>query len=772
MKSMVADVSKTLCVRCGGPVQPDRLGGLCVRCVSRVSLGSQRAGLLPAAGAAAPVRLGGYELGAELGRGAMGAVYRARDPGLGRDVALKVILSGQFASEQERRRFLAEAEHAARLDHPGLVPIYQSGETDGRAWFAMKLIEGGTLAEALRAGKFFGGPDRFRTAASLMSRMARAVQHAHERGVLHRDLKPGNVLLDGTGSAHVADFGLARGLGADGSLSAAGSPLGTPAYMSPEAARGAVALTVAADVWSLGAILYELLCGRPPFAGGSVPEMLRAVVEQEPAAPPSDVPRDLATVALHCLKRDPASRYVSAAELADELDRWLRGEPVEARPVGNLGRMILWARRQPLVASLVLALVTSFLLGGLLLVRANRRLSRSLVETRRAELTARTNLHAALLAQVRARRGRGSAPTHADTLAVIREAARIAPTLDTRNEAIVALAARDLASPSPRPVFRELPEAPFALKQACHIDVHPSEPLAVLGTYAGLVFYDVRAGRRVGDLRQAGMPWMTAFFEPDGNGLLYSARNLGIRRAALEIERDGGGAITNVSLGPPQNIGRPIDATLQERQGNGRDWLVALDRNPVYIVRAELWPDGDPSRARTVVQGEPMTWVTASADGRWALSTVFPAMDVRVWDVAGGAALRWLGTTQGLHAAFFPDSRRIISRDRNEFAVWETGSWKKLHAWPSETGGMVSRYRFPSGTGLFSVLQGTDRIEVRRLSDYAEQFTLTPPKPMDLVESVWTPAADRVVTATMSGQVFVWDVEALREALGEFGLAW
>lgn len=286
----------------------------------------------------------------------MGVVYRARQSGLNRIVALKMILSGPFASETERQRFHAEAEAAARLDHPNILPIHEFGERDGRQFYVMRWVDGGALEVGM-------GPQKV---ARLLATVARAVHHAHQRGVLHRDLKPGNILLDHAGEPFIADFGLARRLDDQASLTATGSLLGTPAYMSPEQAAGVRAVTTAADIWSLGAVLYHQLSGRPPFLGPTVLEVMSRVREGF-VTPPHHwhkaVDRDLETICLKCLRKEPAARYASAAELADDLERWLRREPIHARPISMVGRLQLLARRRPAITALSLLAILLLIAG-------------------------------------------------------------------------------------------------------------------------------------------------------------------------------------------------------------------------------------------------------------------------------------------------------------------------------------------------------------------------------------------------------------------------
>jgi len=277
---------------------------------------------------------GDYELLEEVARGGMGVVYKARQVSLNRLVALKMILAGGFASVRDIQRFRAEAEAAANLDHSHIVPIYEVGEHEGQQYYTMKFVEGTSLAGHARG-------ELGAEVAGLIS-VARAVHHAHQHGVLHRDLKPSNVLVDPVGTWFVTDFGLAKRLaGTDRSLTEPGQILGTPRYMAPEQATGRKDLTVAADVYSLGVILYERLTGRTPFAGAEALTLLRQVRESEPPRPSSIEPgldRDLETVVLKCLDKDPAHRYPGAEALADDLDRWLTGRPITARPSGSLTR--------------------------------------------------------------------------------------------------------------------------------------------------------------------------------------------------------------------------------------------------------------------------------------------------------------------------------------------------------------------------------------------------------------------------------------------------
>jgi len=319
-----------------------------------------------------------YELLEQLGRGGAGVVYRARQRSLDRFVALKVISAGEFASPASVARFRREAEAAAKLDHPNIVPIYEIGEQEATPYLVMRLVEGTNLSEAIEELFPRNAAGRERRVAELISTVARAVDYAHSRGVLHRDLKPSNILIDAAGKPHLTDFGLAKFLTPDAPLTQTAELLGTPFYMSPEQAAGKP-LGVASDIFSLGVILYELLTSQRPFNGERPVDVLRQVIEEDPIPPtvlnPS-LDRDLATICLKALDKDPARRYRSARALAEDLERWQRREPIQARRAGPILRLQRWTVRNPALATLIVGLTAGMAISLTLLAAAREEKSR------------------------------------------------------------------------------------------------------------------------------------------------------------------------------------------------------------------------------------------------------------------------------------------------------------------------------------------------------------------------------------------------------------
>ena len=507
------------CPQCGAGPSAGLLGGLCSACAAKGLL-SDLESCDPDSGMNSGnedlVQVGEFELIEVLGRGGAGVVYRARQARLGREVALKVLSAGPFADDESRGRFLAEAQVAAGLDHPHIVPVYGFGEAGGRLYCAMRLMPGGNLADAIRADLHEQVSDapsdlRFGRIANLMIRIARAVQYAHERGIIHRDLKPANILLDDGGEPRVADFGLAKRDSMDPGLTQTGTFLGTPAYMAPEQMAEQGGVTTATDVWGLGAILFELLSGRPAFVASNIPALVRAVAEEEPARPlslrdehrtaaaetagwrlapgrrvvdpemqagaVSDalpdrskslfhavrmalrfptvahrrrlplLARDLETICLKCLSKNPTARYPTAGGMADDLARALDGQSIAARPVGAMERMQRWCLRRPGVAVLAVFLVLAILLlavgGPVAAVRIAALRNQALHERQSAQRTADRLEIAALFERL----GRHDAPGGLAMLA--RRLRRDPASLADADRALSLLTLQPFAVPDP-----------------------------------------------------------------------------------------------------------------------------------------------------------------------------------------------------------------------------------------------------------------------------------------------------------------------------------
>lgn len=303
-------------------------------------------------------RVGEYDLIEEIARGGMGVVYKANHRNLNRITAIKMVLGGRFSSAEELQRFQVEAESAAKLDHPAIIPIYEIGDVDGQAYFAMKYVDGGSLADVSKTFK-----DRPEEAVEILIKVAEAVHHAHQRGVLHRDLKPANILLDNTHQPYVADLGLAKSTTGGSDLTHTGAVLGTPSYMPPEQAAGK-SVTTAADTYSLGAIMYELIVGRPPYQGDTSVSVVMQVLDRAPDPPSkisANVDRDLELICMKCLERDPEARYTTAQEMADDLKAWQAGDAISVKPPSIKAQISSWLRRNQRVAYAIFATVMAVL---------------------------------------------------------------------------------------------------------------------------------------------------------------------------------------------------------------------------------------------------------------------------------------------------------------------------------------------------------------------------------------------------------------------------
>ncbi len=619
------------------------------------------------AGAHFPLqRLADYELLAEIARGGMGVVFQARHVHLHRVVALKMILSGTLARAEDLQRLHTEAEAAAQLQHPGIVALYEVGTHEGQPFLCMEYVPGTSLAQRAAAGPVPG-----RTAAGYLEKTARAVHYAHGRGILHRDLKPANVLLTEADEPKVTDFGLAKLLETDSGQTRTGAVIGTPSYMAPEQAAARKDLGPECDVYSLGAILYELLAGKPPFRGETALATLTLVAEQEPVPPRLLNPKvdlDLETICLKCLEKEPGRRYPSAGALADDLRRYLDGEPITARRVGVLGRAVKWCRRKPAAAALLAvsaAALLALVAGGFLFGISQREL-REEAERQHDEA-------------VRAQR---QAQVRADAMRRLLYLAQFHLARHAWDAADMDRAETLLLRWRPRPDQPELADlrgwewhylhglcrGPFTLRgHAGRVTALAYRPdgkrLATAGADGSIHVWDAASGRLVRSLDRAHSRAVGALaYSPDGKRLA------------------SGGGDHLVKLWDA-DTGIPL-ATLKRHTGPVAG--VAFDQGGKLLASASsdqtviLWQTtgGSPLRTLRGHQG-PVNAVAFSPDGT-RLASAGGDQAVKLWDVDAGRAVRTFTGHEGevMSVAFHPDGTALASgggrrSNQGEIKVWD-----------------------------------------------------------------------------------------------------
>jgi WD40 repeat protein/serine/threonine protein kinase len=704
----------------------------------------------------------GYEVLDEVGRGGMGVIYRARQIKVNRTVALKMILSGHVASAAEVQRFRIEAENGASLDHPHIVPIYEVGEHRGQPYFSMKLIDGDSLARQV---------PRFttdhRAAARLLAQVARAVEHAHQRGILHRDLKPGNVLIDREGQPHVTDFGLSKRVSDTTGITETGSILGTASYMSPEMAAGQTRhLTTAADVYSLGAILYELLTGRPPFQGETFLATLRMVQDREPERPRRLNPhlgRELESICLKCLEKDPQRRYGSTAALADDLERWLDGKVISVRPVSSAERCWRWCRRNPYLAAVsglaISSLVSVTVLSALFALHSSQ--TADALRRERGETEKALNESRRLSAGLALDRGlrlaeKGDVEGQPDVAAGLLWMARaleIAPpdAVDLQQAIRTNLAAWagelcTLRAELPQPA--EERDAQFLkatfLPEARRV-------LVVGRQYTEL--WDLATGKPVWKSLWHQSDIAAMAVSPDGKTVATASAD---RTARLWVASTG--EPTGTVLPHPDAVlaaaYAPDGKTLLTGCADNavRRWEVATGR-PV----GEPWPQPFPVNALAV-----------SPDGRTTLIGSLRSKTVRLLNTATGKlAAPTPPAVDYIHGvAFSPDGKRFLLASVFEADLGDTATGRLLLRFPS-TGRVYLASFAPDGQ---TILTAGENMTVQRWSAATGKPIGAPTRhPAAVVDAAFAPDGHSFLTACSDGKVRWWQVPANLPAELSFG---
>ena len=739
---------------------------------------------------------GDYEIIREIAHGGMGVVFEARQVSLDRTVALKMILAGQLADDNDVKRFHTEAEAAAKLDHPGIVPIFEVGQHEGQHYFSMGFVEGQSLSHRLA-----DGPLPAREAAELIRRVSEAIEYAHQHGVIHRDLKPANILLDSNDNPRVTDFGLAKKIQGDSGLTGSGQIMGTPSYMPPEQAggkRGEVG--PAADVYSLGATLYALTTGRPPFQAATAMDTVLQVLSDEPVSPrrlnPA-LPRDLETICLKCLEKDPGKRYARAAALGEDLRRYLSGEPIVARPVTRLERAVKWTRRKPAIAALLalVAMVTALGLGGVLwqwrtAVRQTELAQRRLYDVQ-MNLVQRywedyngTLLHQGLVDQLPANQGgvdrRGfewfywQRKMSGDHLTVKLDYKRVSSLAYSPDGRRLASAGGDLkvwdaatgqeiqtleghsghlTCVAFSPDGQRIAAAGDASNSANSgsgprgIDLAkvPSNPHKPGGE---VKVWGAETGREIWTLTGHTRKVSSLAYSPDGQRLASAAQD-GVKlwdtRTGQEIQTFKGpsGIVTCVAYSPD---GR----RLAFAGGDLTVWDAATGR--------EIQTFKGPSRI-----------VAYSPDGR-RLATAGWDQTVRVWDAATGQGIQsFKGHSAIVNCvAFSPDGQRLASCGEDQTVkVWDAVTGQEIQTFKGHTVSVDCVAYSPDGRRLASAGGGVNTPAELKLWDaQTRQETLAPQWQISEDNSVaLSPDGQRVASAGRDGTLRVWNWVTGRETL-------
>jgi eukaryotic-like serine/threonine-protein kinase len=751
---------------------------------------------------------GDFELERVLGEGGMGIVYKARQLSLNRPVALKMIKAARFASGDDLRRFQNEAEAVARLDHPNIVPIFEVGRFENQQYFSMKFVAGESLDKRLR--DYVAHPRR---AAQLLALTARAIHHAHQRGILHRDLKPANVLIDPEGHPHVTDFGLAKRVEGDSELTQSGAILGTPAYMAPEQASGKRGtVTTSTDIYGLGAILYALLAGRPPFGGTAILEILDQVRDREPDSPRkfnSRVPRDLDVICLKCLEKDSRRRYASADALAEDLKRWLAGEPIAARPVAGASRLWMWCRRNPLVAAATGLVAVSLVVVAalsLLYAKAQGRRVNEQAEATRTITTLATNLEyerqdlktslvtsnrrLAMLYFERAQRAFDGEQANIGLLWLV-ESWRAASNAD--DSSWQRLARANLSFRRSRWV--EIKDVFAHNATVWRVAASPNGRRILTGSSDNTArLWDSDTAQPVGKpLVHQGVVW-SAKFSPDGKTILTGSWDNTARLWDVATTRPIGLPLRHqdwvrsvafspdgktILTGSADNTARLWDAATARPVGKpmvhqGPVWHVAYGPESKTVLTgsadktARIWdaatgqPIGEPMAHEAVVteaaySPEGRTVLTASADGK-----------VRLWDAATGRPIGQPIIHQGRvdSVMFSPDGKTVLTGSADKTArTWDAATGQPVGRPMVHQAAVSSVAYSPDGKTILTAAQKT-----AQLWDTATGQPIGQPliHQGQITSAVYSPDSETILTASKDGKGRRWHLPPeLRHGLSQ-----